>query len=46
MLEDDFDIEVWNPVTTFYHKSPKERYLSNGNFVGHIEIMTAADIID
>ena len=46
MLEDDFDIEVWNPVTTFYHKSPKERYLSNGNFVGHIDIMTAADIID
>lgn len=46
MLEDDFDVEVWNPVTTFYHKSPKERYLSNGNFVGHIEIMTAADIID
>lgn len=25
MLEDDFDIEVWNPVTTFYHKSPKRK---------------------
>ena len=46
MFEDDYKVEVWNPVLTFYHKSPKERYISNANFVGHVEIMTAADVID
>ena len=23
MYEDDYDIEIWNPVLTFYHKSPE-----------------------
>jgi hypothetical protein len=26
MLEDDFDIELWNPSLTFYHKSPNVKY--------------------
>lgn len=46
MYEDDYGVELWNPVLTFYHKSPKERYISNAQYVGHIEVMTAADIID
>ncbi len=46
MLEDDYDIELWNPVLTFYHKSPDARYISQGNWVGKIEMMTAADVID
>lgn len=46
MYEDDYKVEVWNPVVTFYHKSPYERYISNGQFVGKIEIMSAADVID
>ncbi len=46
MLEDDYDIELWNPVMTFYHKSPSERYISNAQFVGKIDIMTVADVID
>lgn len=46
MYEDDYDVELWNPVLTFYHKSPKERYISNAYFVGHIEIMTVADVIN
>ncbi len=46
MFEDDYKVELWNPVLTFYHKSPRERYISNANFVGHIEIMTVADVID
>jgi hypothetical protein len=46
MLEDDYDIELWNPVLTFYHKSPDNRYISEGNFVGKIDLITAADVVD
>lgn len=46
MLEDDYDIELWNPVLTFYHKSPSARYISQGNWVGKVDMMTVADVID
>ncbi len=46
MNDDDYDIELWNPVLTFYHKSPEARYISQGNWVGKIEMMTIADVID
>ena len=46
MSEDDYDVELWNPVTTFYHKSPEARYISQGNWVGRIDMMTIADVID
>jgi len=26
MMEDDYEVELWNPVVTFYHKSPDVRY--------------------
>lgn len=46
MMEDDYEIELWNPVLTFYHKSPNARYVSQGNFVGKIELKTVSDVID
>lgn len=46
MMEDDYDIELWNPVLTFYHKSPDVRYMSDANWVGKIEMMSAPDVID
>lgn len=46
MLEDDYEIELWNPVLTFYHKSPDVRYVSQGNWVGKVELATLSDIID
>jgi hypothetical protein len=46
MLDDDYDVELWNPVLTFYHKSPDIRYISQGNWVGKIEMMTVSDVID
>jgi hypothetical protein len=46
MLEDDYNIDLWNPVLTFYHKSPDVRYTSDGNFIGKIEMLTASDVID
>ena len=46
MMEDDYDIELWNPVLTFYHKSPDSRYISDSNFVGKCDMMSPADVID
>ena len=46
MDEDDYEVELWNPVLTFYHKSPEVRYISQGNWVGKIEMMTVADVIN
>ena len=46
MMEDDYDIELWNPVLTFYQKSPDTRYISQANYAGKIDLMTVADVID
>ena len=46
MDEDDYDLELWNPVLTFYHKSPDARYVSQGNWVGRVDLMTVSDVID
>jgi hypothetical protein len=46
MLEEDYDIELWNPVLTFYHKSPDVRYISQGSWVGKIDMLTISDVID
>ena len=46
MMEDDYDVELWNPVLTFYHKSPDVRYISQANYVGKTEMYTIADVID
>ena len=46
MMEDDYEVELWNPVLTFYHKSPDARYTSQGNWVGKIDMMTISDVID
>jgi hypothetical protein len=46
MMEDDYELELWNPLLTFYHKSPDVRYISQGNWVGRIDLMSVADVID
>lgn len=46
MNEDDYDLELWNPLLTFYHKSPDVRYISQGNWVGKIDLMSVSDVID
>lgn len=46
MGEDDYEVELWNPALTFYHKSPDARYTSQGNWVGRIDMMTISDVID
>jgi hypothetical protein len=46
MMDDDYDVELWNPALTFYHKSPDVRYVSQGNWVGKVDMMTIPDVID
>jgi len=46
MMEDDYEVELWNPPVCFYHKSPDARYISQGNWVGKIDMLTVADVID
>ena len=46
MLEDDYDIELWNPVLTFYQKSPDQRYISDSAYVGKVDLMTVSDVVD
>jgi hypothetical protein len=46
MMEDDYEVELWNPVLTFYQKSPDARYISQANYAGKIDLMTVADVID
>ena len=46
MMEEDYEIELWNPVLTFYHKSPDVRYISQGSWVGKMDMLTVSDIID
>jgi hypothetical protein len=46
MMEDDYEIELWNPLLTFYHKSPDVRYISQGNWVGKMDMMSISDVVD
>jgi hypothetical protein len=46
MMEDDYEVELWNPAITFYHKSPDARYISQSNWVGKTDMMTPSDVID
>jgi len=46
MNEDDYELELWNPLLTFYHKSPDVRYISQGNWVGKMDMMSVSDVID
>lgn len=38
--------ETWNPVQTFYHKSPDEDKIQNGDYVGRCFMLNISDIID
>lgn len=46
MMEDDYEVELWNPLLVFYHKSPDSRYISDCNWVGKTDMITVSDAID
>ena len=46
MLEDYYDVELWNPILTFYQKSPDQRYIADSNYCGKVDLMTVSDVVD
>jgi len=46
MMDDDYEIELWNPVQVFYHKSASARYISEAHWIGMLDLLTVADVID
>jgi hypothetical protein len=44
--DNSYNVELWSPLNTFYHKSPDVKYVSEGNYVGRISLMSIPDIID
>lgn len=46
MMKNDFELELWDPRFTFFSKAPGSRYISTGNYVGKIELLTIAEVID
>jgi hypothetical protein len=46
MKENDYELELWNPLLTFYNKSPDRRWVSQSNWVGNIDLMSISDVCD
>lgn len=46
MYEDDYGIEIWNPMFTFVFKAPEVRFTSQAHSAGNIVLMTIPDVID
>ena len=46
MMEDDYDVELWNPVLTFYQNHQKQDIYQTLNYCGKMDLMTVADVID
>jgi hypothetical protein len=43
---DGFGIETWNPINTFFHKSPEVKFIQNGDYVGQVNLYSLPAIID
>lgn len=41
-----YEQETWNPITTFFHKSPDIDYVEDGDYVGRVFYMSIPAIID
>lgn len=46
MLENDYEIEIWNPMLVAYQKSPHCKYMSGAAWIVHSTEMTVPDVID
>lgn len=46
MLEDDYEVELWNPMFTFVFKSPETRYTSQAYCAGNVRLMTVPEVLD
>ncbi len=45
MYEDDYEPVLWNPLFTFFRKKVGDPFISNGDWVGKIELMTFSEVI-
>lgn len=43
---DGFGVESWNPINTFFVKSPETKFIQHGDLVGQINLWTLPAIID
>lgn len=46
LTSNGYNQETWNPINTFFHKSPEVDYIEEGDYVGRILYLTVADTID
>lgn len=46
LTSDGYNQETWNPIHTFFTKSPEVEYIENGDYVGRVLPMSTATIID
>lgn len=46
LTSNGYDQETWNPVNTFFHKSPDVPEIENGDYVGRILFLTTSSVID
>lgn len=46
LTSNGYNQETWNPVNTFFHKSPEIDYIEDGDYVGRVLFLTTSDVID
>jgi len=46
MMDNDYNIEIWNPMLVAYQKSPHCKYMSGASWIVHSTEMTVPDVID
>jgi hypothetical protein len=46
LTSNGYNQETWNPVNTFFHKSPEIEYVEEGDYVGRTIYLTVADTVD
>jgi len=44
--DDDYEIELWNPIHVFYHKNKHTQYTDEGNYAGRQLMMSIPEVID
>lgn len=46
LTANDYCQETWNPINTFYHKSPEILYIEDGDYVGRVFYLSVSEIIN
>jgi hypothetical protein len=46
LTPDGYNQETWNPINTFFHKSPDVNYVEEGDYVGRVFYLTIPEIIN